>query len=419
MQIFFLSLVSAAAGLFVPSSWPFLTVFQRFMVLALVPQPYVWTLLCNRSTPNSPHIITHASHADNMVQYPYDYKLFHPNVVCRTCNFIKPARSKHCSLCQACVARSDHHCIWVNNCVGRGNYKYFLGLLAGTSALLSYGAWLAYSTLKPQVEAHWRTYPDWHVPTPGSPQFLAENEGKGTLGFAMARGEYYLDVLATALIEGGVGRGGVGLLCFLTAALPASLFGYHMYLIWLGATTNESGKWSDWKEDIGDNLAYTAPLLGNEVADPNRSYGNGHDSQHDGITERKIHHHTISAPVNAYTGEMPNVHQHQAPQPQDNWPSYQPPTLTIDRNSDSADMDSPSNPDPNANDSSWRWSAWPKRATQFMVCTSDGHTPRLLQPHITRIVGTEPAWRRVRSLNEVENIYDLGFWRNFKDLVTN
>ena len=48
---------------------------------------------------------------------------------CWTCKFDRPARSKHCSLCKKCVARHDHHCIWIQGCVGQNNYKYFLGFI--------------------------------------------------------------------------------------------------------------------------------------------------------------------------------------------------------------------------------------------------------------------------------------------------
>lgn len=40
---------------------------------------------------------------------------------CKKCNSVKPPGSHHCSICLHCVARMDHHCPWVNNCVGYYN----------------------------------------------------------------------------------------------------------------------------------------------------------------------------------------------------------------------------------------------------------------------------------------------------------
>jgi hypothetical protein len=46
--------------------------------------------------------------------------------LCRRCKAYKPQRAHHCSVCRRCVIKMDHHCPWVNNCVGIGNHKYFL-----------------------------------------------------------------------------------------------------------------------------------------------------------------------------------------------------------------------------------------------------------------------------------------------------
>lgn len=45
---------------------------------------------------------------------------------CRRCSSLKPRRAHHCSVCNECVLKMDHHCPWVANCVGFKNYKFFV-----------------------------------------------------------------------------------------------------------------------------------------------------------------------------------------------------------------------------------------------------------------------------------------------------
>jgi hypothetical protein len=43
--------------------------------------------------------------------------------------------AKHCGACNRCVEGFDHHCRWLNNCVGKANYRYFFRLIVSTLVL--------------------------------------------------------------------------------------------------------------------------------------------------------------------------------------------------------------------------------------------------------------------------------------------
>lgn len=48
---------------------------------------------------------------------------------CDVCDAYVGDRSKHCGDCNRCVELFDHHCKWMNNCVGAKNYWDFLFLI--------------------------------------------------------------------------------------------------------------------------------------------------------------------------------------------------------------------------------------------------------------------------------------------------
>ncbi|KAL4785233.1 DHHC palmitoyltransferase-domain-containing protein [Aspergillus varians] len=265
--------------------------------------------------------ITPDNHAEEMKRYPYDKVIFHPGHSCETCHFLKPARSKHCSFCKGCVSRHDHHCIWLTNCVGLNNYRYFLSLLLSLSVMLIYGTWLGYSLLSQTLDKL----------IPRSAPVRINKQSWSTL----------LNICA-AVIASDTRVGGITMLMFMTAPLAVAFLAYHTYLIWAGMTTNESAKWSDWKDDVADGMAF--------------KFVDGH------------------------------------------------------KRSESPLLDFPETR-----------CSWPVNSDQILVLT-EGEPPKeghrihrrsndVIQPQDPD-VAIDQRFVQVKSMKEIDNIYDLGFWNN-------
>ncbi|CAM4609586.1 unnamed protein product [Caretta caretta] len=49
---------------------------------------------------------------------------------CRKCHYYCPPRTFHCPCCNVCVEEFDHHCKWLNNCIGCRNFRFFFLFVA-------------------------------------------------------------------------------------------------------------------------------------------------------------------------------------------------------------------------------------------------------------------------------------------------
>jgi hypothetical protein len=257
----------------------------------------------------------------------------------------------------------DHHCVWVNNCLGRGNYKHFLALLLSTAILLAYGARLAYIVISPLAKEHYSKYERWYDysrTTPGA------DISMWTTYFDMKM-HYFLTYVSIYLEVGGLRASGVGLLALLTWPLPLGLLLYHIYLIWAGMTTNESSKWADWRDDMADGVVF----LGLRSEETMRS----------------------------------NL----VPKPQ--------PRRIVDSYSEaSSSSNTPIATPPETPDEEEPPTTWPLESRHILIRTLNGLSPRNLPSRI-KSVAKEDSFERVGSLAAVENVYDLGFWDNFLEVL--
>lgn len=64
--------------------------------------------------------------------------------VCLVFVLQQPMRAKHCQLCQHCVQRYDHHCPWIENCVGEKNHPLFIAYLSVQLVVLLWGGHVAW-----------------------------------------------------------------------------------------------------------------------------------------------------------------------------------------------------------------------------------------------------------------------------------
>lgn len=73
--------------------------------------------------------------------------VYSDDITCTMCQVVRPPRSSHCHICGHCILRRDHHCVWLDTCVGETNHRAFILGLAGLVVALVYGANLTLTTV--------------------------------------------------------------------------------------------------------------------------------------------------------------------------------------------------------------------------------------------------------------------------------
>ncbi|CAI5700645.1 unnamed protein product [Peronospora effusa] len=123
------SFVAVVVGLILLKLYTWIVVLRPYSSL-LLNFFYLFTTVCMiwsyvRAMKSRPANRRHTSDTNRVSERATRY--------CERCDTDKPMHVHHCSVCNRCVYRMDHHCPWTGNCVAWNNKKFFLLFLLYTS----------------------------------------------------------------------------------------------------------------------------------------------------------------------------------------------------------------------------------------------------------------------------------------------
>jgi len=176
----------------------------------------------------SPGIITKENIRYYQKKYNrFDGYLYVDNNTCKTCKIVKPARSKHCRICNVCVAKFDHHCVWVKQCIGERNYKWFLAFILSHCLLCFYATYIGFWVFYGRMVDDKLLEVNYYIAGKQQPV-------KGSIFIALQ----YLFHKYTAFFF-------VVIICAVMGVTLSIFFVYHCSMIAEGVTTNERIKKSE------------------------------------------------------------------------------------------------------------------------------------------------------------------------------
>eukprot|EP00455_Lapot_gusevi_P003663 TRINITY_DN11486_c0_g2_i3.p1 TRINITY_DN11486_c0_g2~~TRINITY_DN11486_c0_g2_i3.p1 ORF type:complete len:404 (+),score=40.42 TRINITY_DN11486_c0_g2_i3:113-1324(+) len=116
---------------FLPFSYqyPLAFVYAAIFVLGFI----LWLLL-SLSQPGHPALKLHPGDDELLAQISHNPE--HQARSCVSCKISTCKNTKHCKLCHKCIINFDHHCVWLNTCIGGRNYRVFLALIFTLFSLL-------------------------------------------------------------------------------------------------------------------------------------------------------------------------------------------------------------------------------------------------------------------------------------------